>query len=159
MALIIAAALHTIITTGTSCRVYSAIAVLNCQGRRSDVARILIIDDDALMRDTIEAMLEDMGHELVLADDGSRAIEAMKTKPADLVITDILMPGKEGIQTICELQQDYPDVPIIAISGGSRRGGESYLPTAAALGAAATLEKPFTHAELIETVERLLVRT
>jgi len=120
------------------------------------VAVILVIDDDALMRDTIEAMLEEAGHQLMLAENGDRALALMANTAADLVITDILMPGKEGMQTICELQELYPTVPIIAISGGSRRVKQSYLPTATALGAAATLDKPFSHAELLKTVNSLL---
>jgi CheY-like chemotaxis protein len=80
----------------------------------------------------------------------------LRANPADIVITDIIMPDKEGIETMTDIMQDFPDVPIIAISGGSLQGLGSYLPTAAALGAFATLQKPFRGEELLRLIEAAL---
>jgi CheY-like chemotaxis protein len=120
------------------------------------MARILVIDDDERVLRVLREALRDAGHDVVTACNGSIGVARFREHPADLVITDIIMPEKEGIETIVDLRHDDPDVPIIAISGGSLQAQGSYLPTAEALGATRTLEKPFRLHELIEVVRSLL---
>ncbi len=121
------------------------------------MARILVIDDDELLLHTVREMLEDAGHNVAVACNGSAGLAILGKGSFDLVITDITMPKKEGIQTIHEITELQPQLPIIAISGGSRMGRlDSYLPTAQALGAVRTLAKPFRLEELLATVSETL---
>jgi CheY-like chemotaxis protein len=120
------------------------------------MATILVIDDEPRMLRVIGEMLTCAGHTVVEATSGDQGTAIIAKQPIDLVITDIIMPEKEGIETITEIKQDHPDLPIIAISGGSLKGAGSYLSTAAALGASATLEKPFHSFELLGAVDTVL---
>ena len=120
------------------------------------MATILVIDDEPRMLRVIGEMLKSAGHTVVAATSGDQGIAIIAQLAIDLVITDIIMPEKEGIETIGEIKQDHPDLPIIAISGGSLRGAGSYLETAAALGACATLEKPFHSFEMLAVVDAAL---
>jgi len=120
------------------------------------MARILIIDDDERVLAMLADAVRGAGHTVVTATNGRHGLDAFRAGPADLVITDIIMPDVEGIETIVELRALSANVPILAISGGSLQGVGSYLPTAAALGATVTLEKPFRVAVLLNAVERLL---
>jgi len=104
----------------------------------------------------IGEMLTGAGHTVVEATSGDQGIAQIAQQTIDVVITDIIMPDKEGIETISEIKQTHPDLPIVAISGGSLRGAGSYLETAAALGACATLEKPFHSFEILEVVDNAL---
>jgi CheY-like chemotaxis protein len=92
-------------------------------------------------------------HEAV---DGKEAIENCRSHPADLLITDILMPGQEGIETIVQFRRNYPEVKIIAMSGGGRNNGQSYLELAKKLGALRTLAKPFSIKDFLATVQGVL---
>lgn len=123
--------------------------------RKPDMARILIIDDDPIMRDMLREMLEEHGYEIAEAGDGDEGMASYRQHPADLIITDILMPGKEGLATIYEVRREFPDAKIIAISGGGITG-KDYLPLAEELGAISTFTKPFRYQELIEAVEKAL---
>ncbi len=96
------------------------------------------------------------GHEVVNASNGKEGIKLFRENGADLIITDIVMPEKEGLETIMELRKGYPDVKIIAISGGGRVDPESYLTMAEKMGASRTLTKPFEREELLEAVRELL---
>ena len=118
--------------------------------------RILVMDDDAQFRQVLRLILEEAGYGVFDAKDGQKGMRLLQTEPIDLVITDILMPGKEGIETITELQQDYPDVKIIAVSGGGRISGENYLRTAKLIGADRTFTKPFKRDELLGAMQELL---
>jgi CheY-like chemotaxis protein len=120
------------------------------------MARILVIDDDPLIRNLLQHMLERAGHEVTLAADGDIGISVYRKQPADLVLTDLIMPGKEGIETIRELVQEFPGVKIIAMSGGGRVNSAGYLGLAGKLGASRTLAKPVERKVLIDTVEELL---
>ncbi len=121
------------------------------------MARILVIDDDPDVRTLTQDMLEDAGHEVALAANGVEGIEVYRRQPADVVITDLYMPDKEGIETIAELTRAYPGVRIIAMSGGGRsRSSDLYLATASALGVGAVLRKPFDRAALLAAVDRSL---
>ena len=121
------------------------------------MARILIIDDDDQFRTMLKTMLEKAGYnDIEEAANGSIGMKLFRQHPFDLVITDIIMPDKEGIEMITELTRDYPRIKIIAMSGGGRIGPQSYLDMAKHLGASRTLAKPFKHSDLIDVVQELL---
>ena len=120
------------------------------------MARILVVDDEELARFTIRDILETAGHEVVEAANGNEAIESQKANPCDLMITDIIMPEKEGVATIIELKRDYPDLKIIAISGGGRTKNLDFLQLADEFGADKILAKPFSEDELLERVNDCL---
>lgn len=118
------------------------------------MARILVIDDEDDVRYTVSRMLTRYGHDVAVACDGSEGIAKQRDTPFDIVITDLVMPEKEGIETIREMRADFPDLPIIAMSGGGRKGTSSYLDVAGFMGAAVMLPKPFIESELIAAIEK-----
>ena len=120
------------------------------------MTRILVIDDDAEIRQVLQHILERAGYEVRDAADGRQGLECVRAEPIDLVVTDIIMPEKEGIETIRELQADCPDVKIIAISGGGRVSPYDYLEMAQKFGAVKTFEKPFEWDELIMAIDEIL---
>ena len=120
------------------------------------MASILIIDDDVQVLDMLRQTLECGGYEVVDAPNGKEGIRLYRENPADLIITDIIMPEKEGIETIIELKRDFPDVKIIAISGGGRISSEGCLSTAGKLGARYTFSKPVKREELLAAVRELI---
>ncbi len=121
--------------------------------------RILIIDDEQQIRSMLRLMLERDGYEVVEAPDGIEGIKAYRQKPADLVITDLIMPNKDGIGMIIELQKEFPDVKIIAMSGGGLNKPEGYLKGAKKLGAACTLTKPIDREKMLRAVKNTLKGT
>ncbi len=123
---------------------------------RVKMARILVIDDDAQIRDVLKQFLERAEYEVRVAPDGSAGLKLHREDPADLIITDIVMPGKEGLETIMEFRRHFPAVRIIAISGGGRIGPHDYLNTAKAMGAQKTFSKPFDPQELMAAVRDVL---
>ena len=122
------------------------------------MTRVLVIDDDPLVRATLRAILDSAGFEVVLASDGLDGVAEFKRRRADLVITDIVMPDMEGIETIRNIRELEPTVPILAISGGGRGVSIDYLRMAERLGATASLQKPFEADELIAAVDRCFGR-
>ena len=96
--------------------------------------RILVIEDDGRMRVVIGKALEREGYEVAEAANGDAGLRSHRGKPADLIVVDLIMPGKEGMETIMEFKRDYPDIKIIAISGGGHLGPDSYLSMAKKLG-------------------------
>jgi len=120
------------------------------------MANILIIDDESEVRYAIRAVLEDIGHTVSEAGTGTEVLERFQEGKYDLVICDIIMPDKEGIETIVEIRQIEPDQRIVAISGGGRIKKEDYLAVAAAVGATHTISKPFDAETLTEMVTRIL---
>jgi CheY-like chemotaxis protein len=120
------------------------------------MARILVIDDDSLIRETLRRMLEGAGHEVTEAEDGAAGLKAVSAQRPDLVVTDIYMPGKEGIETIRELRQIVPGLKIIAISGSSWSSGHDALSSAKLLGADRTLPKPFRREQLLASIRDCL---
>jgi DNA-binding response OmpR family regulator len=120
------------------------------------VARILIIDDDNQLRHMLCQVLEQAGYETVEARDGQEGLEHYRATPTDLIITDILMPGKEGLETIMELRRAVPGIKIIAISGGGQTGNMTFLEVARYLGAQRALQKPFELRELLNAVREVL---
>lgn len=122
------------------------------------MARILIIDDNAPTRDILRQALERAGYEVVEASDGRVGIEHQRTLPAEVIITDILMPEQEGFETIRELRRDFPTTGIIAMSGGGQIGCDTLLAIAERLGAQRVLEKPFGLRDMLDAVHQLLQR-
>jgi DNA-binding response OmpR family regulator len=122
------------------------------------MARILIIDDNAFTRDILRQALERAGHAVVEAPDGRVGIERQRAMPAEVIITDILMPEQEGFETIRELRRDFPTTGIIAMSGGGQIGSDNLLVIAERLGAQRVLQKPFGLQELLDAVHELLQR-
>lgn len=117
---------------------------------------ICVIDDDESVRQTVGRILRGAGYAVVDAKDGEMGLSAIeRTKPA-MIITDIVMPNREGIETIREAKQRFPKISIIAISGGGRLGPDGFLELALKLGADDCLAKPFRPAELLEKVGLLL---
>jgi DNA-binding response OmpR family regulator len=119
--------------------------------------RILVIDDDDLVRAALTDMLRTAGFDVVTASNGRLGIELLDSTPVDAIITDILMPEQEGLETIREARQRFPEIRILAISGGSTRSGEmQLLRFAESFGADQTLPKPFTASQLVAAVRALL---
>ena len=118
-------------------------------------ARILIIDDNAQLREMLKLMLVQAGHEVQEAGDGETGVRLYKEKPADLVIIDILMPEKGGLETIVELKRDFPNAKLIGISGGFQKKSDENKTLAELLGVERTLSKPFASEELLKAVREI----
>lgn len=119
------------------------------------MARILLIEDDDDLRGVIAQSLTLAGHEVFQAAEGRQGLELFHAGSFDLVLTDLVMPGKEGVETIIELHREKPGLKIIAMSGGMPRS-EFYLNLAAHLGAQRTIAKPFTPTELVAVIDEVL---
>jgi DNA-binding response OmpR family regulator len=117
--------------------------------------RVLVIDDDEDVRDLIKSLLESEGFEVAVAADGREGLELQKRNPAAVVVTDLFMPGKEGIETIVDLRREFPQTNVVVVSGGTSLTGRDYGPVARELGAVATLRKPFEPRKLIDIVRKL----
>jgi DNA-binding response OmpR family regulator len=120
------------------------------------MARILIIDDEPHILLMVKKMLERAGYEVDLASNGSEGLRLFDSIQPDLVITDIIMPEKEGLETIREMRRQNKDLQIIAMSGGGKISADNYLETARIFGAARIMEKPFSQNLLLSYVEDLL---
>jgi DNA-binding response OmpR family regulator len=120
------------------------------------MAKILVLDDEPSILLMIKKMLEKAGHEVDIALNGKEGMELFEKNKPDLLITDIIMPEKEGLETIFELRKKYPDLKIIAISGGGRISPDGYLPGAKLLGANMVFQKPLVQKEFLEAVSILL---
>jgi len=119
------------------------------------MARILIIDDDPQMRPTLRRILESAGHMVLEATNGAEGLAAFKSHTPDVVVTDIIMPEKEGIETILALRRLAPNLGIIAVSGGGLAGNADFLTIAEKLGADLSLQKPIRAVDLIAAVKRI----
>jgi CheY-like chemotaxis protein len=120
------------------------------------MAKILVFDDEPSILLMIKKMLEKNGHEVDIALNGKEGMLLFEKDKPDLLITDIIMPEKEGLETIFELRRKHPDLKIIAISGGGRIGPDGYLPGAKLLGANAVFTKPLIPKEFLQAVSDLL---
>jgi len=120
------------------------------------MAKILVIDDDEQVLDMLYESLTREGFDVLKASNGEQGLRIYRQKPVDLIITDILMPEKEGIETIIELRQDFPDVKIIAMSGGGRIGTKDYLHLAKIFGVQRTFTKPVAREQLLDAIKELL---
>lgn len=117
--------------------------------------RILLIDDDDLLRNVLAKALTHAGHTVIQASDGQQGVELANAATVDLVITDLVMPVQEGVETILQLRRDRPKLPIIAISGGLSHS-KLYLDIASKIGAKRILPKPFTPQELLLQIEEVM---
>lgn len=117
---------------------------------------ILLVDDDIQIRQLFRFALEKAGYEVQDAPDGQAALQQFAARPTDLVITDIVMPFKDGLETIVELRKQFPKTRIISISGGGQLNPLTYLLKAKQLGADIALAKPVAVETLLQTVELLL---
>lgn len=120
------------------------------------MAHILIVDDDAGIRDVLRHMLEDTGHHVFEVSNGLQAIGHLHRKAVDVVVCDIFMPSKDGLETIREIRRLFVDVGIVAMSGGGFGGTMDMLPAAKRFGACEVLYKPFEMQELHAVMERVL---
>ena len=120
------------------------------------MARILIIDDESQIRSMLRLMLERVAYEVIEAEDGMEGIRQYRDNPADLIITDLIMPNKDGIGMIIELKKEFPQVKIIAMSGGGVNRPEGDLDGAQKLGATRTLTKPIDRDEMLNAVRETL---
>ena len=116
------------------------------------MAKILLVDDEYYVREMLTEALEGEGHSVQVAVNGKHAVESYDSS-FDLVITDIVMPEQEGIQTMLQLKKLNPQVKVIAISGGGRLSGDDYLELARQLGAVATFAKPLALDEFLAAVK------
>ena len=120
------------------------------------MTRILIIDDDDLVRATLSRILKLADYEVIEATDGAEGLEIYHGGNVDLIIIDLLMPIKEGMETIRELRQGGSVVKIIAVSGGGRTGNKLYLTMAEKMGADGILPKPILPRELLSKVDAVM---
>ena len=118
-------------------------------------ARLLVVDDDADMRLTLKLSLELAGYTVDVAANGREAIEVQRSRPADVLITDIFMPDADGFEAIDVFRAEFPRTKIIVVSGGAQFSKRDYLPDAALIGADATLQKPFEIDALLGTLKAL----
>jgi CheY-like chemotaxis protein len=121
------------------------------------MAHILVIDDDAAIRAAISFTLGSAGHTVSLAADGRHALALLRARPVDLVLTDLVMPEQDGIETIMALRHVFPALPVIAMSGALPNAG-LYLEIAASLGVRQTLAKPFAPDGLLRAIDQILER-
>jgi len=117
---------------------------------------ILVIDDDKLMRLALARILISSGYNVIQASDGEEGLQLYRTQDFDLVITDLIMPDKEGIQIIRELRKENSSIRIIAMSAGGRGGATDYLKWARLMGAKQCLSKPIKREELLNAVTAVL---
>ena len=120
------------------------------------MARILLVDDDSLIRAHARSLLEEAGHEVVEAKDGREGVERYERHRPDLVITDIIMPGQEGVETIAKIRRLNRQVPIIAVSSGGPGGSGLFLQLAQGVGATRTVRKPLEENGLLQVVSECL---
>jgi DNA-binding response OmpR family regulator len=118
--------------------------------------KILLIDDDTLIRRSVARVLMQNGHDVVTAEDGVRGIELYHREKFDLIVTDIYMPRQEGIETILTLRREDNLTKIIAISGGGRTGTTDTLEMARRLGANGIIEKPFRTDQLLAKIDAVM---
>lgn len=117
--------------------------------------KVLLIDDDELVLYALKKYLERKGFEVETLSSGQKAVKKYESFKPDIIVSDIIMPDVEGIELITTIRSIDANIPIIAISGGSRRLDTSYLISAELIGANASLEKPFEEEELVEYINKL----
>jgi CheY-like chemotaxis protein len=116
---------------------------------------ILLIDDEPALRDILSRVLKEAGHLVTGAANGKEASKVLGGAAFDVVLTDVIMPEKDGMQMISEVRKNFPEVRIVAMSGGGHVPRDQYLKIAKGLGAHAVLEKPFSNQQLLATIESL----
>jgi CheY-like chemotaxis protein len=118
--------------------------------------RILLVDDDELFRAMLRRTLANEGYDVVEAANGNEAMKVQRDTPAALLLTDLFMPEKEGLETIQEFRRKHPAVKIIAMTGGGPLNPDDFLAIAKLFGASRTFAKPFANSDLITALEELL---
>lgn len=119
------------------------------------MANVLVIDDDQTVREMLREFLKAEGHQPTLAGDGNQGLAALRAGRFELVVTDLVMPNREGLETIQEIRRLQPDLKILAVSGGGPDCGLTYLRIAKSMGATVTLAKPFTFDAFKQAVEEV----
>lgn len=122
------------------------------------MARVLIVEDSADFRGLLKTKLEIEGFEVAAASSGADALRMMARRPADIIVTDVFMPDKDGLETILEMRARYPEARVVAMSGWQSARGVDYLRVACEIGAAHALRKPFELEELVQLLGQLAVR-
>lgn len=120
------------------------------------MARVLVVDDDKNIGELLLETLTLEGFEPIYADDGAAAIDILREQHIDVALMDIIMPRQEGLQTIRQIRKEFPDVPVIAMSGGGRVGPTNYLTVAKLLGARYAFTKPINNEELLHAINVLI---
>jgi len=120
------------------------------------MARVLVIDDQDSIRRVVRRALEQDGHEVFDASDGELGMEILESHSFDIVITDIFMPGQDGIVTLRQVRKRFPEVKVIVISGGDSTGMMDLRQDAELLGAVTSLQKPFNAREIMDVVRSVL---
>jgi CheY-like chemotaxis protein len=141
----------------TKCRIKAKCWFIKIKSNKMKITkRILVIDDESTALDLLRRILEAAGYEVQVAANGLEGVELFRRRPCDLVITDMVMPVQDGLQTILDLRNEVPNLPVIAISGGGAISKERYLAVAGYLDRVITIAKPFSVADITEAVARLL---
>lgn len=120
------------------------------------MAKILLVEDDNLVRDMLTQVLERASHEVASAADGEAASVILQTSEPDVMVTDIIMPKKSGITLISEVRNRHPNMEIIAISGGGRLDPKGYLDLSESIGASVSFEKPIDNSALLMAIDLLV---
>lgn len=120
------------------------------------MAKILLVDDEKPLREVLGAILSRENHAVITAPNGKEALRFLDAQTFDLTITDLIMPEKEGIETIMEIRRSHPGTKIIAMTGGGQWNARDYLSAARKLGASRTLAKPFSRRDFLDTVDDVL---
>lgn len=120
------------------------------------MSRILVVDDNTSMREAVCDMLQQAGYETISVENGRFAVQIHRSDPVDLIITDLFMPDTDGLEIIYQFRHEFPNVKIIAVSGGGSRGLVELLSVAKKMGAQRALMKPFSWEDLLSAVQELL---
>ncbi len=126
------------------------------KGAKGMKKKILIVDDEAPIRKLLTKLLEPEGYEIFEASNGDQGLDLVHSNRPDLVIIDLIMPGKEGLETIREIHKLFPDVKMVAMSGGGLGDPGLYLNLAIKMGAQLSFQKPMNHDFLVSTVKDIL---
>ena len=122
------------------------------------MSRILVIDDNTTMREAVCEMLQQSGYDAISVENGRVAAQIHRDNPIDLIITDLFMPDTDGLEIIYQFRHEFPEVKIIAVSGGGSRGLVELLSVAKKMGAQRALMKPFAWEDLLTAVEEMLAQ-
>jgi CheY-like chemotaxis protein len=124
--------------------------------RQLAMIRLLVVEDNDDFRFIVCEMLADLDYQVFTATNGVQALAVLESQAIDIVLTDMIMPDKEGLETVREIRRKYPTIKIAAMSGGGRVNANNYLDLAKRLGASVTFEKPFRAQELLMGLERIV---
>jgi len=120
------------------------------------MAKICLIEDEAMIRETLNRILQKLGHEVVTCSDGAQGLIEITKNSYDIVLTDIIMPEVEGIEILQTVKKVSPTTKVIAMSGGGRVGNTDFLEIASSLGADAIIYKPVTKTDFMEALNKCL---